>query len=489
NDDGPTRRFLTSVVSHDEYQWSSGMNDDQIDSIQQQDQEEEEDMDPMDIYIFVSAFLFSLAMAPLLAILAMGYMLKNAIGLVKFSLILPIALNAVAAVLILVAGVLDDDGNATNTSAADDNDDDEGSAGGAVVPLFFAIFLTLYARAVWHRIPFAAANLKAAITCVRSNLGMAFLGLAKIPIFLSWLFLWSYTYICVLGSPMMQPSESGSSGSTSTSSAGSDEDGPTSGQVFGGFVLFALIFCFIWTWNVLKNVIHCSLAGTVGTWWFLPQEASTCCSRGLTHSLSRSLTYSFGSICMGSLLVAIIEFLKGCIRRLTRNRYVGLLLFCIAECLLAWIERLAQYFNKWAYVYVGVYGYGYIEAGKNVFALFRNRGWTAIISDLLVSRMLGMLSLCIGLINALVAALFSMGASSTTIIASSFTAFFSGLILSGLVFSVLNSANEAIIVLFCEAPEEFRNNHSELARELDDTWTQAWPEVFAAGPVVTAEPV
>ncbi|KAL3906891.1 MAG: hypothetical protein SGILL_009092, partial [Bacillariaceae sp.] len=96
NDDGPTRRFLTSVVSHDEYQWSSGMNDDQIDSIQQQDQEEVEDMDPMDVYIFVSAFLFSLAMAPLLAIFAMGFMLKNAIGLVKFSLILPIALNAVA---------------------------------------------------------------------------------------------------------------------------------------------------------------------------------------------------------------------------------------------------------------------------------------------------------------------------------------------------------------------------------------------------------
>lgn len=101
-----------------------------------------------------------------------------------------------------------------------------------------------------------------------------------------------------------------------------------------------------------------------------------------------------------------------------------------------------------------------------------------------------MMSLCIGLINALVAALFSMGASSTTIIAASFTGFFSGLILSGLVFSVLNSANEAIIVLYCEAPEEFRNNHSELARELDDTWAQAWPEIFSASaPVVVAEPV
>jgi hypothetical protein len=420
----------------------------------------------------------------------MGYMLRNAIGLIKFSLFLPIVLNSVMALMFLVAGVQDDG------SSSNGDDDDNGAASAAFGPLFIAVFLGLYARAVWHRIPFAAANLKAAITCVSSNLGMAFLGLAKIPIFLFWIALWSYTFVCVLNSPMMQSNNSDSSSSTSmsshnsSSSSESDQDGPTAAQVFSGFVLFALVFSFIWTWNVLKNIVHCTLAGTVGTWWFLPQEASSCCSRGLTHSLSRSLTYSFGSICMGSLLVAIIELLRAYIRRLTRNRYAGLLLFCIAECLLSWIESLAQYFNRWAYVYVGVYGYSYIDAGKNVFALFRNRGWTAIISDLLVNRMLGMMSLCVGLINALGAAIFSMGADSVVIFASAFYAFLTGVILSGLVFSVLLSANEAIIVLFAEAPAEFRNNHRELAQEMDDAWRQAWPGVYASsGPVAVGEPV
>lgn len=54
---------------------------------------------------------------------------------------------------------------------------------------------------------------------------------------------------------------------------------------------------------------------------------------------------------------------------------------CIAECILSCLAAIVEYFNKWAFVYVGVYGFGYIEAGKNVFALFRNRGWEAIIAD------------------------------------------------------------------------------------------------------------
>jgi hypothetical protein len=37
-------------------------------------------------------------------------------------------------------------------------------------------------------------------------------------------------------------------------------------------------------------------------------------------------------------------------------------------------------------VYVGLYGYGYLEAGKNVISLFKNRGWEAIIADDLIGN-------------------------------------------------------------------------------------------------------
>ena len=39
-----------------------------------------------------------------------------------------------------------------------------------------------------------------------------------------------------------------------------------------------------------------------------------------------------------------------------------------------------------AFVYVSLYGYSYLEAGKNVITLFKNRGWEAIIADDLISN-------------------------------------------------------------------------------------------------------
>ena len=74
------------------------------------------------------------------------------------------------------------------------------------------------------------------------------------------------------------------------------------------------------------------------------------------------------------------------------------LLLCLVECLLNCLEGIVEYFNKWAYIYVGLYGYGYVEAGKNVMRLFKSRGWDVIITDDLVSNTLLMMGIIVGLV-------------------------------------------------------------------------------------------
>lgn len=144
-------------------------------------------------------------------------------------------------------------------------------------------------------------------------------------------------------------------------------------------------------------------------------------------------------------------------------------------------------------VYVGLYGYSYVEAGKNVFNLFRHRGWSTIISDALIHRMLGMMCLCIALVNALSAAIWTLGSSDSDVMwVSAFFAFFMGLLMSSMTFGVLVSAVDSIIVLWAEAPAEFKDNHPHLCQELEDTWAQAWPDVFSPsgrGAPVVATPV
>jgi hypothetical protein len=265
------------------------------------------------------------------------------------------------------------------------------------------------------------------------------------------------------------------------------------------------LLSFYWTNQVLGNVVQATVAGAVGTWWFDPEEARGYCSPALTGSLFRSVSYSFGSICFGSLIVAVIQTLRALLENVAQNSRNrgnddggcgGELLLCLAQCLLQLLEQAAEYFNKWAFIYVGLYGYSYLEAGQTVLTLFRERGWSAVISDQLTARVLGMMGFAIGLGTALLAALIaglvslSSGGSSqsivyqgtsgliTSIAGSVVLALIIGMALASIMFGVVNSGVDTIIVLFAEAPYEFQENHPQLSMEMHDAWRDAWPEMF-----------
>lgn len=56
-----------------------------------------------------------------------------------------------------------------------------------------------------------------------------------------------------------------------------------------------------------------------------------------------------------------------------------------------------------AYVFVGIYGYSYLESGKKVIELFRARGWTSIITNSLVGFVLGFSMFTIAIVTGLLA--------------------------------------------------------------------------------------
>ena len=99
--------------------------------------------------------------------------------------------------------------------------------------------------------------------------------------------------------------------------------------------------------------MHVCTAGVVGTWWWAPLEASSFCSPALSDSLFRATTYSFGSICFGSLLVAIVQALRALEYHARSNDDLQLLA-CIIQCILACIQGIIEELNRWAYVYVAL---------------------------------------------------------------------------------------------------------------------------------------
>lgn len=163
------------------------------------------------------------------------------------------------------------------------------------------------------------------------------------------------------------------------------------------------------------------------------------------------------------------------------------LLLCLADCLVSCLESLVKYFNKWAYIYVGLYGYSFIEASKNVFTLFQNRGWTAIIADNLVDTVLAMVCVCVGLLTGIIGLAIGLvtwpeegdeSIMGLVIAIMTVVGMVIGYIACNTLFSLISSGVNTVIVCFAEAPGEFQVNHPQLASEMIQSWREAYPHEF-----------
>ncbi|CAB9528176.1 Protein PNS1 [Seminavis robusta] len=336
----------------------------------------------------------------------------------------------------------------------------------AILGVLFFLLTCCYAYCVWSRIPFATINLVTAITAVKANCGITVAAYIFTIIACFWSFIWAIAMLGVFDSAYTCTNYETRTGCT------------VSGSGYG--YLFLLFLAYFFGHQVFQNTIHVTIAGVVATWWIAPDEASSCCSSAIWDSLKRSLTTSFGSICFGSLLVAIIQALRA-LANTARSQDDGILL-CLAECILACIQGLIEYFNKWAFIYVGVYGMGYCESGSNVMQLFANRGWESIIADDLVGNTLFLVSLVVGgltgalgiLIEWLAGWIDEDNPGDSKLMAFGL-GFIIGVVLCSILMSVIASSVNAVLVLFAEKPAEFQQNHPDLSARMRQIWSEIYP--------------
>lgn len=139
----------------------------------------------------------------------------------------------------------------------------------------------------------------------------------------------------------------------------------SNGKVIG--LLVFVTFAMYWISEWLKNTIHTTISGVYGAWYFNPNNPSKGATRG---AFKRSVTYSFGSICFGSLIVAIIQFLRQMCSiaqnsASSEGNIIGGIAFCIIGCLIDILEWAVQFLNRYAFSYIALYGKSYIAAAKD----------------------------------------------------------------------------------------------------------------------------
>lgn len=286
--------------------------------------------------------------ASLLGSLWLTFLMNHAERLIELVMWANLALLSVSAVGCLVAG----------------------QGWGALIFALLAGLSYWYYVSIRNRIPFASAVIRAACAALRANyLGLTGTAVGMQLLQVLWFLLWSAASYGVY--QLMTPTADASSPQSSSEQQDKDQSPAAS------WALFGLLVSMYWGAQVIKGLVQTTVCGTVACWWFQPQRKAP-----VRGSLFRAVTTSFGSVCLGSLLVAVIQALREMLnmartqaqRRRGRDRNVALECFIgLAEWLLGLVEAALAYFNTYAYCYVAAYGLDFVTSGKQVTALFARR--------------------------------------------------------------------------------------------------------------------
>ena len=229
---------------------------------------------------------------------------------------------------------------------------------GGIVFLVFGVF-AIFCFVSWiPRIPFSVLMLQTAID-VSKNFGhvylVSFLGGLIAAAFGAW---FSVTLVAVY-----VKYEPGSNPSCSTSAGGT---GGCSSAIVIGLVVY-ITFAAYWITEWLKNTIHTTISGVYGAWYFSPKNPPKGPTRG---AAKRALTYSFGSISLGSLLVAIINMLRQACsiaqqQEANSGNGAAACALCILGCIIGLLDWAVQFINRYAFSYMALYGKNYIQSAKD----------------------------------------------------------------------------------------------------------------------------
>eukprot|EP01132_Coremiostelium_polycephalum_P005801 gene5801-7214_t len=175
-------------------------------------------------------------------------------------------------------------------------------------------------------------------------------------------------------------------------------------------LMYFMAFGFFWVTSFISAVFQHVVAGAVSHWYFSrnPTGTSAVGSSNAYVSLGRALTYSMGSLALGSLIIGFIKFMQFVLRICKNTNSANKLVVFVANCLsciLGCVEAIVRWINKFGYIYVAMHGYSFCSATRQCFDLVSRNMFSAIILDFIGSLVLILGKVC----GAAACALFTTG--------------------------------------------------------------------------------
>ncbi|EIE87019.1 hypothetical protein RO3G_11730 [Rhizopus delemar RA 99-880] len=235
-----------------------------------------------------------------------------------------------------------------------------------------------------------------------------------------------------------------------------------------------LVFSFYWTSQVITYVTHVTLAGLFATVYFL--------NDGIKHpiwgSARRAFTTSFGSICFGSLLIAIINLIRFLLQiaRSNTDNACAAFFVCIIQCIVNCFAGLFEWFTYYAFSGVAIYGKPFIPTARETWSMIKDRGIDALINDNLIGNVLFMGGLLVGVLCSLLGFIYlevekpsynTNGGMTPVVI---MMCFLIGSSMFSTIATVISSGVATTFVCLAEDPDALRRTKPELYERVRQTW-------------------
>jgi len=219
---------------------------------------------------------------------------------------------------------------------------------------------------------------------------------------------------------------------------------------------------------VAFNTCHVTFCGVFGRWYYGKND-----SQSVKTSAKVAFGSSFGSICLGSLIIAVVRAMEAVARKMMNDaeesgNYVACVIACIITCIIQCIGDILEWISLYAYVQVAVRGLGFIDATKATYSMATISNLIYVVSAILVEWVVGMGAAFCGLTGGVVAGLLGYLACDVPefcVVLAVIGAIFgllSGCIAGGSAVGVMNSGSVTILMSWAEKPEVLQRTHPEL---------------------------
>jgi hypothetical protein len=343
--------------------------------------------------------------------------------------------------------------------------------------IVFLIFSLISAWCYWsmrHRIPFSAEVMTTVIDVMKSYKSTLLVS------FIGGLVSWSFSIlfsVVIVATYMKYDDKAGNPG------CNVNGGGCSNAKLIG--VLVFVFFAGYYITEVIRNVIHVTISGVYGTWYYLSRADQGEPRWPASGAFKRAMTYSFGSICFGSLIVTLVDLMRQGLNILRSNvaatgdacAQIG---FLFLDVLMGIIEWLARFFNQYSYSFVALYGDSYITAAKATWRLIRQKGMDAMVNECLIGTALGFYALFNAYVCSLLAYLYvkltkpAYNADGTFYAPIVAFTFLIALQISSIVTQPLKSGTSTFFIALAKDPEVYQQSYPNRF----DTIASTYPNVF-----------